>query len=268
MKTIFDLGLHEGFDTEFYLRKGFRVIAVEANPQLAAAAEAHFADATASGQLAILNKALAERSGMSIPFYVRTDKNEWSSIYRDLAERDGVASTPFDIETVTLDGLIAEFGVPYFIKCDIEGADHIVLAQIAAAPARPRFVSSEVYGDGNRIIDLLVEGGYTHFQFVNQGYHYLNQPPNPPREGAYVPMQFHGRMSGLFGEELTPDYWVGEKEVRRQLTRWERLTFGPIDPIRRFVLRKYGKWTGMTWLINRGWLDIHARLGEDVPHAG
>jgi len=29
-KLIIDVGMHKGYDTEFYLRKGFRVVAVEA----------------------------------------------------------------------------------------------------------------------------------------------------------------------------------------------------------------------------------------------
>ena len=31
---IFDIGMHVGQDTEFYLKKGFNVVAVEANPKL------------------------------------------------------------------------------------------------------------------------------------------------------------------------------------------------------------------------------------------
>ena len=31
---IFDIGMHIGQDTEFYLKKGFCVVAVEANPKL------------------------------------------------------------------------------------------------------------------------------------------------------------------------------------------------------------------------------------------
>jgi len=33
-KTIFDVGLHKGEDTEYYLTRGFRVVAIEANPDL------------------------------------------------------------------------------------------------------------------------------------------------------------------------------------------------------------------------------------------
>ena len=35
---IFDIGMHIGQDTEFYLKKGFRVVAIEADPTLAEAA--------------------------------------------------------------------------------------------------------------------------------------------------------------------------------------------------------------------------------------
>ena len=33
---IYDVGLHKGEDAEFYLRKGFRVVAFEADPDLIA----------------------------------------------------------------------------------------------------------------------------------------------------------------------------------------------------------------------------------------
>ena len=36
---IYDIGQHTGEDTAFYLGKGFRVVAVEANPTLAEATE-------------------------------------------------------------------------------------------------------------------------------------------------------------------------------------------------------------------------------------
>jgi hypothetical protein len=31
---IYDIGLHKGEDSEFYLKKGFRVVAIEALPSL------------------------------------------------------------------------------------------------------------------------------------------------------------------------------------------------------------------------------------------
>jgi hypothetical protein len=67
-------------------------------------------------------------------------------------------------------------------------------------------------------------------------------------------------MSGLFGEELEPKHWVNEAELRHRLKLRQRLIAGDVDPLRLLVLKKYGKWTRRTWLIDSGWIDIHARL--------
>jgi FkbM family methyltransferase len=259
MKTIFDLGLHEGWDTDFYLRKGFRVVAVEASPQFVDAVKARFGREIAAGQLVIVRKAIAERAGATIPFFVRTDKDGWSSIRRDVAERDGVASTRIEIETVTIAQLFSEFGVPYYLKCDIEGADNLLLSQIVNEDMKPCFISVEGESAGDEAIDLLAAAGYSRFQIVNQGHLRFFVPPNPPREGSYVPKRFHGKMSGLFGEELPPAHWVDEDATRARLRLWQNLAAGRVNPVRRFVLKKIGKATGRTWLINTGWIDIHAR---------
>ncbi len=260
MNTIFDIGMHEGHDTEFYLRKGFRVVAVEANPEFLPAVRARLAAFIAAGQLTIVNKAIARDAGSGpITFHVRSDKDGWSSIYREAAERDGVASTAIDVAVVTVPELYAEFGVPYFVKCDIEGADEIVAEQIAAAADRPRFVSFEVDGADDRIIELLAKAGYDRFQLVNQGHLRLFKPPRPAREGNYVDQAFSGKMSGLFGEELDPAHWSDMATAIRRLRRWRRLLDGEMGGLTHLVARRIGKLTRRTWLIGRGWMDIHAR---------
>jgi FkbM family methyltransferase len=193
MKTIFDLGMHEGCDTEFYLKKGFRVVAVEANPQFLPAVRERLASYLTSGQLQIVNRVLAERDGGSVPFYVRADKGGWSSIHRAAAERDGISSTRIDVASTTLAGLVAQFGVPYFIKCDLEGADELVAKQLGTAAEKPCFASFEASPQDDRLIDLLVAAGFGRFQVVNQGYLELWRPPRPAREGAYVEQRFHGK---------------------------------------------------------------------------
>jgi phosphopantothenate synthetase len=60
---VYDIGLHDGRDTAHYLREGSRVVAVDANPLMCAAAEAHFRDYIRNGQLTIINRGLAEHKG-------------------------------------------------------------------------------------------------------------------------------------------------------------------------------------------------------------
>jgi hypothetical protein len=53
---IYDVGMHSGEDTEFYLKKGFRVIAFEANSDLAASARSKFHDYIAKDKLVIVQR--------------------------------------------------------------------------------------------------------------------------------------------------------------------------------------------------------------------
>ena len=132
----------------------------------------------------------------------------------------------------------------------------MVLEQLLAEPSKPKFVSFE---NGENVIDGLSRAGYARFQIVNQGQLRLYRPPNPPREGAFAVQEFQGMTSGLFGEELDPRQWVGVAEIRERYALWRKLAAGQVDPIRRFVLKRFGKMTRRTWLVPSGWVDIHAR---------
>ena len=67
---VYDVGLHKGEDTEYYLKKGFRVIAIEANPQLISECKARFREAIALGRLQIVEGAIAPASaGNTVIFY-------------------------------------------------------------------------------------------------------------------------------------------------------------------------------------------------------
>src|SRR5579863_9088502 len=54
-KLVVDLGMNDGSDTLFYLKKGFNVVAVEANPTLVKRASRRFARFVAANTLHVLN---------------------------------------------------------------------------------------------------------------------------------------------------------------------------------------------------------------------
>ena len=60
---IYDFGMHNADDTEIYLRKGFRVVAIEADPSLCEQARKRLSEHVASGELVVVNKAIGERPG-------------------------------------------------------------------------------------------------------------------------------------------------------------------------------------------------------------
>ena len=79
---IYDVGMHRAEDTEFYLAKGFRVIAVEASPELCAAAADRLRSYVDSGQLTIVQAAVADKEG-PVDLYLNP-RSEWNTIRPDL----------------------------------------------------------------------------------------------------------------------------------------------------------------------------------------
>ena len=57
---IFDVGAHKGEDVAFYLSKGFRVIAIEANPEFCQEIADRFKEAISRGSLTVINTAIAQ----------------------------------------------------------------------------------------------------------------------------------------------------------------------------------------------------------------
>ncbi|MFL9828897.1 FkbM family methyltransferase, partial [Rhodoplanes sp. SY1] len=155
---VFDLGLHEGHDTRFYLDKGFRVVALEANPRFCEMAQASFA----GRDCAVVARALAREANSEITFYIRDDSTGWSSLFQDVAERDGRPSKTVRVSTTTTSDLFDTYGVPYYVKCDIEGADAIFVAQLAEDGRLPPFVSIEI--DDLTMAEQLRAVGYDRFQ--------------------------------------------------------------------------------------------------------
>ena len=87
---IYDVGMHEGQDTIFYLKKGFKVVAIEANPVLCdkATQNKEFQAYIKTGQLVVLNMGIASIEG-NMDFYINTTHTEWSSFNKDISERAG-----------------------------------------------------------------------------------------------------------------------------------------------------------------------------------
>ena len=165
---IVDVGAHNGDDTAFYLYKGYRVVAIEANPVLAKSIAERFAAASTDGRLQVLNIGIAREAGTQ-PFWVNDDNSVWSSFDEVLARRDGTRAHAVEVECVRLGTIIRQYGVPYYVKIDIEGYDRVCLDSLDPHDC-PRYVSCELtHGDG--LIERLHELGYRRFKLINQTTH-------------------------------------------------------------------------------------------------
>jgi FkbM family methyltransferase len=240
---IFDIGLHRGFDARFYLRKGFRVVGLEARADLCEIARQNNREFIADGRLSIVSRALFDVSGTSVDFYVNDEKDDWGSLFRGAAEADGREARVITVATITLAELFETYGTPYYIKCDIEAGDALFIDQLLQSDRRPPYVSAEMSDQWTSPDSLakLRASGYTSFQIVNQQLNPSTLAPDPPREGVYVDQDFTYETSGLFGRELPEDSWLDFRTTMKRLLDWYDLR----DRDRALAL---------------GWLDVHARI--------
>ena len=95
---IYDVGLHLGEDSEFYLKKGFNVVAVEANPVNAAKTASRLKSYVDAGQLIIVNKAITQDEGLTT-FFV-SDVSVWGTTDSKWAERNRRAGSSIREVTV------------------------------------------------------------------------------------------------------------------------------------------------------------------------
>ena len=260
---IYDVGFHHGEDTEFYLTKGFKVIAIEAHPALYQAGRQKFIHDIESGRLMLLNVAVAETSG-PISFF-ESDNDVWGSIRRDAAtrnERLGAGWREITVEGRRFGEILLQFGIPYYMKVDIEGADLLCLKALAEFDDRPQYISIEaevdVLSSIRKEIAALRSLGYAKFKIVRQGHVPLQSCPFPAREGQFVEYKFPYGSSGMFGEEAPGEWITGDRAVEgyRKIVRVQRL-FGDKGWIRRLPLGNK-----ITNLLQPdvSWYDTHASL--------
>jgi FkbM family methyltransferase len=254
---IYDLGCHNGQDSDFYLKKGFNVVAVEANPELCSLRQ-RFGREIAEGRFVLVEKAIGERLG-EIDFFVN-ERSIWGTTaynpkYKGRSSAQGSAWTKIIVPMIPFSSLIDQFGVPYYLKIDIEGADLLCLEDLTKSQDRPNFICVErqpFLSDQLRELRLLKALGYTRFKIVDQMVVIRQQPPNPAVEGVYVNHQFEFDASGLFGEE-SPGPWLsyGAAIARNAAILSQSKGFGLWRRIPR-VNRLRTSWGS--------WYDFHAAL--------
>jgi FkbM family methyltransferase len=132
---VFDLGAHAGNRTRAFAAMGCRVVAVEPQPDFARLLRLFFAR---SRQVEIIEAAVGREQGHTSLFLsertptVSTIAAPWHEARAREPDFAGVEwNRRIDVETVTLDALIERFGMPAFIKIDVEGSEPGVLAGLS-----------------------------------------------------------------------------------------------------------------------------------------
>jgi FkbM family methyltransferase len=266
-RLIMDVGMHSGKDTEFYLRKGFDVVAIEANPALVEQARSRLGEYLSEGRLRIYEVAIADYEG-EIDFFVNRQHDDWGTVSTAFAarnERKGTENSIVRVECTTFQTILMECGIPYYLKIDIEGVDTKCLKALMALRERPKYVSIEAGLTSLREtlteLSLLWKLGYRQFKIVNQRLNSTVRCPNPPLEGSFVDYRFDGTSSGPFGEEA-PGEWMSTAEtfIRYRLLMFEQHYFGAGGKLHKTIAHKaYEKVRGEP-TEKYGWYDFHAKM--------
>ncbi len=215
---VFDIGAHRGEDSEYYLKKGYRVVAVEAEPLHVEFLSRRFADAIAASRLILVDRAIAAHSGRCAFF-----RNHTVSVYGTAnpawAERNvevGTKVEKIEIDCVSPAELFLRYGIPFYLKIDIEGSDLLVLNALQGFAARPPYLSLE--SDSPRLEDILeqfatmTDLGYDRFKLVPQHLVQLQSVPAQSAHGSSCLHEFEPGSSGMFGED-TEGRWLSASEA-------------------------------------------------------
>ena len=271
---VYDVGMHQGEDTDYYLKKGFRVIAFEANPKLVAKSRSRFADAIRDKKLIIVEGAITDKPGgtseSTVSFYENAKLSEWGTVVSDWARRNealGASSQVIEVPIVDFARSLRQFGIPHYLKIDIEGMDTVCLAALAQFEQKPDYVSLESnkasIAELAEELNLLTQLGYTKFKAIQQVHVPRQREPNPSQEGCVVGRRFEVGTTGLFGADL-PQEW---KDYNDTLREYKFIFFG----YRLFgdygVLRKYFLGEALRRVLCHllrtpsfpGWYDTHAK---------
>jgi FkbM family methyltransferase len=149
--VIFDIGANFGQKTDIFLRLGAKVVAVEPDALNQKVLRQSFVDyRLLKKPVVIVGKAVSNEIGSQImwidePGSAKNTLNlKWVEVLRTDASRFGKRlgfEQAREVETTTLEELVKFYGLPFYVKIDVEGCEESVLSGLKSAV---RFVSFEV----------------------------------------------------------------------------------------------------------------------------
>jgi FkbM family methyltransferase len=271
---IYDVGMHKGEDTNYYLKKGFKVIGFEADPSLAEFCRKRFAKELERGKLIIVEGAIIDFTDHThqhnkVKFFRNKDNSVWGTVNKNWAIRNetlGTTIEAIEVSAIDFTECLNQYGIPYYLKIDIEGMDTICLKSLLNFQDKPSYISIESEKVNFKKLkgefDLFHKNGYDKFQVINQAIIDTFKESKTNTEGIYANFDFEFDSSGPFGRDL-PYGWITSKNALSKY-KWifySYTLFGDNSKITKYRITRL-----FLRNVNRvlkkhipGWYDTHAK---------
>lgn len=163
-KVIYDIGSNNGDDIPYYLQKADLVVAVEANPVLCQQIRNRFSAEVAENRLAIENIVVSNHDDHEVDFWIHETDDVLSTMNQPC--KDLTSYKLVRLPSKSIHNLIKQYGSPWYVKIDIEGADELIVRQMFEIGVYPPFLSVEA--DSVQVLGVLLSlGNYRHFKLVD-----------------------------------------------------------------------------------------------------
>jgi FkbM family methyltransferase len=131
----FDIGANRGINTSHLLKLGYSVVAVEPESSNFEALQIRYAS---NPKLHLVNKAISNVKGEQSLFVEKGDSlhtlsDKWKKAIEKRFEFEVEFQASQKVMTLTLDDLIRKYGVPDFLKVDVEGHELEVFSGLSSA---------------------------------------------------------------------------------------------------------------------------------------
>lgn len=163
-QLVFDIGANKGNKVNAFLKMGYNVIALEPEKKATETLEYRFKNAK---NFTLIKKGISDTEG-ELELHItdarsglNTFSNKWVESLNDNTENRWHESKKFEnsykVPVTTIEHLNNEFGIPYFIKIDVEGFEIHVINGMKRLPKFLTFELNlpEFVVDGNKIISYI-----------------------------------------------------------------------------------------------------------------
>jgi FkbM family methyltransferase len=231
-RVIFDIGSNNGDDIPYYLLKAHKVVAVEANPLLCSHIQSRFADEIQAKRLYVENAALTSMSHGLVDFYIHKKHHVLSTLTIQGREED---YAKVQVNTLAIEDLVRNYGIPYYAKIDIEGTDEQILESLATLSLKPIYLSAEAHKIG--VFALLSERlNYNSFKLVDGRsvpYSYRRSIVSSLFHAKPYGYSFPPHSAGPFGNDIFGE-WMDKASLLKLLALqglgWKDIHVSAVDP--------------------------------------